>query len=815
MSSGASPAFLDVMEPAGARKLPLPLRVGGQPAAVVLPGVAAGEFLQLVGQGSDLQLQVTATRALALNGETLPLGSERRLLPGDVISFGAARLLLRAPANAADTLARLELRHLAGNDTAPPLKPTALRAALADSEDARIEAVALGGRASATLKADGARAAPARLSRAWLWGGLAAALLLAAVVLLSQLQSVALSLSPTDAKVRADGLLTWQSGATLTVWPGERKLTAERPGYRTLTRTLQVGEGRDNRIELVLGKLPGQLSIDTQGLAATVLVDGAVVGRAPGPIELAAGRHTLLLRAERHVDAIVPVEIAGMGQRQTIRAVLQPSWGKLEISSNTPGAQLQINGEAAQTLPLQLDLPAGVQQLLVSARGAREWRSSVLIRAGETSRVGPIVLGAPDAQLQVRSQPPGASVSISGVWRGRTPLQLALPPGARYDVLVALPGYQSESRVVDAAAGARLAVDARLTAILVGLSIGGEPADAEIWIDGVAQGRAPRTLQLLAGAHRVEVRRAGMQSWTASVDLAPGVARALDYRLLPEGKPAGWTAPAATASAKGGPALRLIAGGTFTMGSARREQGRRPNEGNLRVTLSRPYYIGTQEVTNGQFRKFRAEHSSGIVNQRSIDLDSQPVSKLTWEQAVEYCNWLSAQEGLPAAYESKDGSWVLRMPANNGYRLPTEAEWEFAARSSANGLRRFEWGDELPVPQATVNIAGGEAAKIVEPVLPGYRDEFESVAPVARFTANTFGLHDMTGNVSEWTHDVYASFVDSTPVTDPFGPATGPRHVIRGASWRSSTISELRLAWRDGASEPAPYIGFRVARYAE
>jgi formylglycine-generating enzyme required for sulfatase activity len=406
-------------------------------------------------------------------------------------------------------------------------------------------------------------------------------------------------------------------------------------------------------------------------------------------------------------------------------------------------------------------------------------------------------------------------VTIGGIWRGHTPMQLPLPAGARYEVLVSQPGYESITRVVDAQAGASLVVDAKLAPIMVELRVSGDPADAELWIDGTARGKLPASISLLAGTHAVEVRRSAMQTWTNSVELAPGLPRALEYRLVPEGRPAGWTPPAASIVAKNGPMLKLLKGGSFLMGSARREQGRRPNEGQLRVTLSRPFYIGVREVTNAEFRRFRADHVSGVVNQQSIDLDNQAVTNVTWEQAVEYCNWLSAQDGLPAAYESKDGSWVLRQPANNGYRLPTEAEWEFAARMGSGSPRRFEWGEELPIPPGVGNIAGAEAAKVVDPVLPAYRDEYVSVASVGRFAANAFGLYDMTGNVSEWTHDVYTSFIDGAAVTDPLGPPAGARHTVRGASWRSATISELRLAWREGASEPTQDLGFRVARYAE
>lgn len=813
MSDTVPAARIVVREPTGARELELPFAIGGAAARVVVPGVSAHEFLRIELRADQLLAVAAGDLRASLNG--LPLAAEQLLRVGDVLAFASTRVLVREGSGA---LPLLELRHLAGNDTAPPLSPLLHVSADADDQDARVIAVAIGpgDAADTSLPERRQRAADKdQATRRWWIGGLLVAVVLAAFAVLSQLETITLILSPSDARVRADGWVSWQSDNALTVWPGQRLLRAERAGYRVLERSLVVKSSAPNSIELTLQKLPGLVDIDTGGVVAVALVDGAEAGRVPGALQISAGAHTLLLRAERYLDAAVTVQVTGMGRRQALRVRLAPSWGRLAVTSSTAGAQLFVGDTAAHALPAALDLPAGVHRLRVSAPGARDWLSFVLVKPAATTSVGPMVLGAPDAQLRVSSQPSGAGVTVAGVWRGRTPLQLPLPAGARYEVLVAQPGYTAVTRVVDAAPGARITLDARLAAVLVGLSVSGEPAEAELWIDGMARGRAPANLQLLAGTHRIEVRKPGMQTFSSSVELAATVARTLEYRLIPEGKPPGWTAPPAALNAKSGGTLRLINGGSYMMGSARREQGRRPNEGMTRVTLSRPFYIGTRELTNGEFRRFRADHASGVVDQRSIDLDAQPVTNVTWQQAVEYCNWLSTQESLPPAYESKDGSWVLKQPANNGYRLPTEAEWEFAARVVPGGLRRFEWGDELPIPPGIANIAGAEAAKVVDPVLPGYRDEYVAVAPVGRFPPNAFGLYDITGNVSEWTHDVYASFVDSTPVTDPLGPPAGARHTVRGANWRSATISELRLAWREGASEPSQEIGFRVARYAE
>src|SRR5256885_6688776 len=120
--------------------------------------------------------------------------------------------------------------------------------------------------------------------------------------------------------------------------------------------------------------------------------------------------------------------------------------------------------------------------------------------------------------------------------------------------------------------------------------------------------------------------------------------------------------------------FRLVPRGTFQMASERREPGRRPNEGLRSVTLQRPFYIGVQAVTNGEFRRFRSTHASGYIERQSLDLDSQPVTQVSWDEAAEFCNWLSQQDGLPPAYARSGNGFVLTRPVARGYRLPTEAE---------------------------------------------------------------------------------------------------------------------------------------------
>ena len=337
-------------------------------------------------------------------------------------------------------------------------------------------------------------------------------------------------------------------------------------------------------------------------------------------------------------------------------------------------------------------------------------------------------------------------------------------------------------------------------------------------MDGRIREPGSQTLALTARDHELTVRKAGYETRTQTITPRAELDQSLDIQLLTL-EQAYWATRPPRITTSVGASLKLFRpADTFTMGAARREPGRRANEAERNVRLERPFYMGTHEITNGQYRRWRSDHSSGSVRGQSLDMDDQPVVNVSWNEAALFCNWLSRADGLPPFYLEEGGRVTGRTPDSHGYRLPTEAEWAFAARVGPQGdVMMFPWGSDVYPPPAVVeNYAGQGAAEIVTFVLSNYNDGFPVTAPVGSFKPNHNGLFDLSGNVSEWISDFFEIRpVRGEPLLDPTGPETGNRYVIRGASWARASRSELRLAFRSEGSDGNTETGFRIARYVD
>jgi formylglycine-generating enzyme required for sulfatase activity len=629
-------------------------------------------------------------------------------------------------------------------------------------------------------------------------------------------QSVLFTYDPGYSEMEVSGGLQLQLGERYLLRSGEYQLQVTAPGHYPLEQSLVVGDEDGQNVHLQLQRLPGRINFNSQPEGAQVLVDEESIGITPlQEAPVAAGERQVRVLAERYLPTKQLIEVNGMDEVQEFSFELEPAWANIAISSIPVGATVYVDGEAVATTPSLLELLQGEHQIVLEMPRYRSWQQALSVSASVHQNLEPIVLEPADGLLQLSSQPRGANVTVDGEYQGQTPLELSLVPEESHRIAIFKPGYSRASRSLalepEEVRKMHLTLKPQLGEVMVRV----KPEQAELFVNGASRGSGNQTLKLPAYEQTLEVKLPGYRSFRQRFTPRQGLGQVIAVQLLTESA-AKLAELKAEITSPAGQTLRLFTPGDFTMGASRREPGRRANEVLHPVSLSRLFYMGTREVSNLEYKKFKKNHNSGAIEGNSLNRDLQPAVMVSWDEAAIYCNWLSEQAKLPLFYQVESGKVIGFDVNSHGYRLPTEGEWAWAARVKGEELLKFPWGNRFPPHEVLENYADTNSAYITGRTVNNYDDGHIVAAPVGSFRPNHRGLHDLGGNVSEWVHDIYSMpGTTGVPLVDPLGAQQGSNNVIRGASWGHGTVTELRLSFRDYGKEGRDDVGFRVARFAE
>ena len=657
--------------------------------------------------------------------------------------------------------------------------------------------------------------APKKLRRVhWVVGALLL-LLTAAVFFVFTAKAVRIAFTPPTTKIGVEGGFNFNLGGVYLLREGDYQLHAEAPGHYPLDVILSVGAEQNQQFQFSFRPLPGIVHIESRPIEnARVSIDGTDSGVTPISVDLEAGLHDVELDAEGYLTHEVTYAVEGRRLEQSLSVQLLPAWAPVGFTTRPGGASIMIDGELIDEAPATIDLLQGTHHVTLKLAGFKAWSRDIVVAANEPMQVPEVALAPANGLVLVRTRPTGAGITVNGEYRGQSPLELELKPGRGYSVQIFKSGYAGESRRVTASAEAEQTLSVRLTPLLGEVRFSATPSDAVLYVDGILMGRADRTLSLPSTLHEVEIRKPGYAPHSTSVIPRPGFIQEVRVRLLTEAEARRLAIPPVMTTAAG-QELVLLHPAAFTMGASRREPGRRANEVLREITMTKAFYISRNEVTNIEFLEFLATHDSGEFEDNKLDSDLQPVARIDWDQAARYCNWLSQRDDLPLAYAEKDGAIVGFDPTSTGYRLPTEAEWTWAARYVEGApLLKFPWGDSMPPSERVGNFADRTAAHLIGRIIFNYTDGHVVSSATGTFPPNQHGIYDLGGNVAEWMNDFYEIPSGDLSV-DPTGPEKGEFHVIRGSSWMQGTVTDLRYSFRDYGIDGRGDLGFRLARYAE
>jgi len=779
----------------------LPLQVGGEePADLVVPGLQPGTVAAYIALADGHPYLQPADEAVSLFHNHERVTGSCWLKSGDRVQIGDAGMLLW---QVKGDQVFVTIDRFVPPTVPPPTPPV----------DSKLPAVNLPG---STVPAS----PPERtgIRRGVL--GLMALLALVAVFLLVAVP-VSIEVEPTPDAQAVHGLVPGISLAgRVLLLPGEYRLEARLEGHHDLDQALEVGRDGPREFHYRMEELPGRVAVRVEPTVSyTLRVDGVIVAAdTDGSHPIERGRHLLRIETERHLPAETEIDVTGFDQSQVVVFTLRPAWAELRLGSRPQGATVELDGASLGMTPLTVEVMQGTHRLVLSLPAHKSVQFDLPVEAGTVLRLEEVVLPPADGFLELASTPQGATVTVDGIYRGTTPLRLPLVPGETHRLQLALAGYKPVEKAVEVGPEQTLEMTLKLPAALGTVFVSARPTDAELLIDGKSVGRATQRLRLSARQHTFEFRKEGYASQKLKVTPNPAASQRIDVTLKTVAQ-AQEAATPATVSAAGGMQLRLVRPGAapFRMGASRREAGRRANESARLVQLTRPFYLGVTEVTNAQFQRFNAAHNSGSAEGARLDGADLPVVRVDWNEAARYCNWLSRKQGLPEAYVVQGDRMVVVMPMNTGYRLPTEAEWAYVARiHGRSSSARYPWDGGYPPMVVAGNYADARIRDTLADTVPNYDDGHRGAAPIGSFAPQPDGFLDLGGNVAEWIHDYYAVYPGEAErlVTDPTGPTNGDHHVVRGASWRFGSVTELRLSFRDYSRKGRDDLGFRVARYA-
>jgi formylglycine-generating enzyme required for sulfatase activity len=492
---------------------------------------------------------------------------------------------------------------------------------------------------------------------------------------------------------------------------------------------------------------------------ATVSIDGLPTGKVtPCTIEqVKSGERTVTLRLNMYKMATEKIAMQA-GGNLNLPVTLAPTFAGVTVTTN-PSSDIYIAGERKGNGTWEGRLLPGIynfearKEKYTSATDKREVVSGQPL----TINLQPV---AKTGTLKVMTTPTDATITLGGANKGTAPATLRDLLVGDYTLSLSLPGYATTTKTVTIAEGET----AQVTETLVNgraVTVASEPSGAALSIDGNPVGQTPYNGSLTFGSHTLQIQQGDKKAEkTVSISQSGGeTSFSLSF------------GPQSFTETVNGAAIEMVAikGGTFRMGS---------NEGDDEkpihsVTVS-DFSIGKTEVTQAQWTAIMSSNPSNFKG------DNLPVEMVTWDDVQVFLGKLNTKTGKT-------------------YRLPTEAEWEYAAGGGENSRTKYA-GTDSESSLGNYSWYGDNSGN--------------KTHPVGTKQPNQLGLYDMSGNVWEWCSDWYGgNYYSSSPQNNPKGASTGSDRVLRGVSWYS-TASRCRVSYRYSYYPAARsyYFGFRLVR---
>ena len=512
-------------------------------------------------------------------------------------------------------------------------------------------------------------------------------------------------------------------------------------------------------------------------------------------IYLQKGVYSYEVKSKNHISYKSKLEINKYADEILVPIIMQEVNKKLVINSEPNQASVFLNNVEVGVTPISVNLNTTSNNILIKKSDYKDNNIDYIVKNNNSDQII-IKLIEDEDVINIKSTPSQASLFFNENYIGISPLKFKIQDKG----ILKIKKYGYVDDIIDITKETK-ELNIALTEDLSEVFISSDPP-SDVFLNDEYIGKTPFTKKIQKIKHKISFKSKGFRTLNESFEPTKDKQNIIK-KLLTEKEASLLENKKYSRTSINGEII-LFEPGSFLMGSSKKESRRDINEIMRSVKITKHFYISKNLITEEQYSLFKRSSKSNL-----------PVNNISWIDAAKFCNWLSSKEGFENFYEIKNDQIISFNMDSKGYRLPTEAEWEYVAKSNTPEKYIYSWGSDRKITKLVGNIADVSTQGILSNFIDDYDDGYDERSPVGSFRSNQNDINDLTGNLSEWVNDFYSvEFVQQSKVfQDYIGPLAGTSHVIKGSNYYSSTPLQLGLSYRTYGNEPNDLVGFRIARW--
>ena len=512
-------------------------------------------------------------------------------------------------------------------------------------------------------------------------------------------------------------------------------------------------------------------------------------------IYLQKGVYSYEVKSKNHISYKSKLEINKYADEILVPIIMQEVNKKLVINSEPNQASVFLNNVEVGVTPISVNLNTTSNNILIKKSDYKDNNIDYIVKNNNSDQII-IKLIEDEDVINIKSTPSQASLFFNENYIGISPLKFKIQDKG----ILKIKKYGYVDDIIDITKETK-ELNIALTEDLSEVFISSDPP-SDVFLNDEYIGKTPFTKKIQKIKHKISFKSKGFRTLNESFEPTKDKQNIIK-KLLTEKEASLLENKKYSRTSINGEII-LFEPGSFLMGSSKKESRRDINEIMRSVKITKHFYISKNLITEEQYSLFKRSSKSNL-----------PINNISWIDAAKFCNWLSSKEGFENFYEIKNDQIISFNMDSKGYRLPTEAEWEYVAKSNTPEKYIYSWGSDRKITKLVGNIADVSTQGILSNFIDDYDDGYDERSPVGSFRSNQNDINDLTGNLSEWVNDFYSvEFVQQSKVfQDYIGPLAGTSHVIKGSNYYSSTPLQLGLSYRTYGNEPNDLVGFRIARW--